>query len=88
VILKVQRRPGVLAVPMQAVSGEATPTVYVVNEQHELESRPVKLGLETADKFEVVSGLKEGEWVMIGSRSFVHPGEKVETKAVSQLIME
>ncbi len=88
VILKVQRRPGVLAVPMQAVSGEATPTVYLVNNQHEIESRPVTLGLETPDKFEVVSGLKEGEWVMIGTRSFVHPGQKVETKAVSDLTME
>lgn len=88
VVLKVQRRPGVLAVPAQAISGGAVPTVYVVNDQHEIESRPVTLGLETPDKFEVLSGLKEGEWVMIGTRSFVHPGQKVETKAVSQLSME
>ena len=88
VVLKVQKRSGVLAVPAQAISGSAAPTVYVVNDQHEIESRPVTLGLETPDKFEVVSGLKEGEWVVIGTRSFVHPGEKVETKAASDLSME
>ena len=88
VVLKVQRRPGVLAVPAQAVNGTVDPTVYVVNDQHEIESRSVMLGLETADKFEVVSGLKEGESVMIGTRSFVRPGQKVETKTVTQLSME
>lgn len=81
--LEVQRRPQALAVPSQAVGSEKNPTVYVVNQDHEIESRPVKLGLETPDYYEVLSGVKEGELVMIGSRAFVHPGQKVETKLVS-----
>lgn len=85
VILKVQRRPNALAIPSQAVSGDKSPTVYVVNERGEIEVRPVTLGVETPDKFEVTSGLKEGDLVMIGNRSLVHPGEKVETKPVDQL---
>lgn len=81
--LEVQRHPQALAIPSQAVGSEKNPTVYVVNQDHEIESRPVKLGLETPDYYEVLSGVKEGELVMIGSRAFVHPGQKVETKLVS-----
>jgi len=84
VVFKVQDRPQVLTIPTQAASGEKDSSVYVINVNHEIEIRPVKLGLETPEKYEVVSGLKEGEWVMIGNRSLVHPGQKVEAKLVSQ----
>ena len=84
VALKVEKHAQALAVPVQAVGGEKNPTVYVVNENSEIESRPVKLGMETAEKYEVISGLKEGEAVMIGNRSLVHPGQKVETKLIGQ----
>jgi len=84
VALKVEQRPRVLVVPIEAVSGEKDPTVYVINGGDEIEARPVTLGLETPERYEVTSGLKEGEYVMIGNRSLVHPGQKVETKLVSQ----
>jgi RND family efflux transporter MFP subunit len=80
--LKVQSRLQTLAIPVGAVSGERNPTVYVIDDKSEIESRPVTLGIETADKYEIISGLKEGEMVMIGNRSFVHPGQKVETKLI------
>ncbi len=76
--LKVQRHPQVLAIPSQVVGGEKNPTVYVVNDNSEIEARPITLGLETPNKYEVASGLKEGDLVMVGNRSLVHPGEKVE----------
>jgi hypothetical protein len=38
--------------------------------------------LETPGKYEVVDGLKEGDLVMIGSRSQVKPGQKVEAKLI------
>ncbi len=88
VLLKLERHSNALAIPIQAVSGEKNPTVYVVNAANEIESRPVTLGLETPDKYEITSGLKEGELVMIGSRSLVHPGEKVETRVISGVAME
>ena len=47
----------------------------------------MKLGLETPEKYEIASGLKEGEWVMIGNRSLVHPGQKVEAKLIGQPAM-
>ena len=85
VVLKLQRRSQVLAIPVEAVSGSAHPTVYVVNDRQEVEERPVQLGLETSTRFEVLSGLREGERVMIGNRSQVHVGEKVMASSVGLL---
>jgi hypothetical protein len=59
-----------------------------VNANHEIESRPVTLGVETPDLFEITSGLQEGELVMIGGCSLVHPGEKVEPKLMERAANE
>ena len=85
VILRVARRPNALAIPIQAVAGDTEKTVYVINHEQEIEIRSVTLGLETPEKFEVTSGLEEGDLVMIGSRSLVQPGQKVQTKTIGQL---
>jgi RND family efflux transporter MFP subunit len=85
VILRVARRPNALAVPIQAVAGDNEKTVYVINQKQEIEIRPVTLGLETPEKYEVTSGLGEGELVMIGNRSLVRPGQKVQTRTIDQL---
>jgi RND family efflux transporter MFP subunit len=87
VILKLQKRPHVLSIPTQAVSGEQKSTVYVVNANHEIERRAVTLGLETPDRWEVISGLQEGELVMMGSRSRIQPGQKVTPKLTEPLSM-
>lgn len=82
VVLTVQQRPSALAVPIEAVSSGAKPTVYLVNSNNKIEERPVTLGLETATRYEILSGLKEGDRVVIGIRSEFHPGEKVDPKPV------
>jgi hypothetical protein len=48
----------------------------------------VTLGLETPTSYEVLAGLKEGDLVLIGSRSQVKPGQKVEPKLISSLAQE
>lgn len=82
VVLKVEKRLQTLAVPTEAVAGEKTPTVYVVNQVNQIEERSVKLGLETADKYEILSGLHEGDLVVIGNRSGFQAGQKVEPKLI------
>jgi RND family efflux transporter MFP subunit len=77
---KLEESTNALSVPIQAVSLGDTNTVCVVNAGHEIEERTVTLGLETATRCEITSGLKEGDLVMIGGRTSVHAGEKVETK--------
>jgi RND family efflux transporter MFP subunit len=80
VVLKVQKRPQTLAVPIEAVAGEKSPTVYVLYRDNQIEERPVTLGLETPDKYEILSGLQEGDLVVLGSRAGFQAGQKVEPK--------
>jgi RND family efflux transporter MFP subunit len=82
VVLKVEKHLQALAVPTEAVTGEKTPTVYMVNRDNQIEERAVKLGLETPDKYEVLSGLHEGDLVVIGNRSGLQAGQKVEPKLI------
>jgi RND family efflux transporter MFP subunit len=80
VLLKLDPHPHALAIPIEAVPAGQSASVYVVNDQNQIEERPVTLGLDTATQYEVLNGLKEGERVLLGSRSRVHPGQKVAAK--------
>ena len=82
VVLKIEKHEQVLAVPTEAVGGEKSHTVYVVNHDNQIEEREVKLGLETPDKYEVLSGLQAGDLVVIGSRAGFQVGQKVEPKLI------
>ena len=79
--LHLQNRPGALALPVEAVSPIGSPTVYWVDRVGEIEEQPVKLGIEGPEYYEVLSGLIDGEQVVIGSRAGLHPGQKVLPKA-------
>jgi RND family efflux transporter MFP subunit len=80
VVLKVQPHPQALTIPIDAVPPGQSSSVYVVNQQNEIEERPVTLGLETPGKCQVITGLREGEMVLIGSRSRVRVGQRVEAR--------
>lgn len=80
--MMVENHTNVLAIPTEAVISGETPSVYVVNSDNEIEQRPVQLGLETPDKYEVLSGVKEGELVVVGNHSEIQAGQKVEPKIV------
>jgi len=84
---KFEQHSNALTVPTEAISNPKDPVVYVINTDSKIEARPVKLGVEMPDKYEVTNGLKEGELVMIGSASQVHPGQKVDPKLVAQPII-
>ena len=88
VTLKVEKRPRALAVPIEAVVGDKPPTVYVVNQDDEIETRPVALGMETPGKYEVLSGLHEGDLVVIGNHAKLQVGQKVEPKLIQLSMRE
>jgi RND family efflux transporter MFP subunit len=70
-----------LVVPLQAAdqsNGQAS--VLVVNASNEIEKRPITLGIQTENDAEVVSGLNEGDRVVIGDPSGLRPGELVHPK--------
>lgn len=85
VAIPVDVRANALAVPIEAVPPGQTNSVYVVNAQNKIEERPVKLGINTPTKYEVLSGLKEGEMVLTDSREQFRPGETVKPKLVNLL---
>lgn len=81
--LTLEHKQDIPSIPLQAVNHENNKTtVFVVNNNHELEDRIVILGLQTATDAEVVSGLHEGEEVVLSDRSGLRPGEKVIQKEV------
>jgi RND family efflux transporter MFP subunit len=81
--LTLEHREDIPSIPLQAVNHEADKTtVFVVNGNGQLEDRAVTLGLQTATDAEVVSGLQEGEQVVISDRSGLKPGERVVAQPV------
>ena len=71
-----------LAIPIQAVNQGERNTVYVVTPSNTIEIRPVILGIQTAADAEVLSGLREGESIVVGDRSALKAGDRVEPKLV------
>ena len=57
--------------------------VMVVTPGNRIEIRKVSLGLETADKIEVLAGLKDGDLVVIGGRSSLQAGQEVRPKVTA-----
>jgi RND family efflux transporter MFP subunit len=88
VVFKVERRLHVLVIPTEAVSSDKKPTVYLINHDQQIEERTVTLGLETPGKYELLSGLEEGDLVVIGNKSQIKPGQKVEAKLLGALAGE
>ena len=86
--LKVQGHPHVLTIPTESLPAGQRTSVYVVNDKDEIEDRPITIGLETPTQCEVIEGLKEGERVLIGGRSLVKLGQKVEPKVVGALAQQ
>jgi RND family efflux transporter MFP subunit len=74
----------VLALPVQAVepSGTGEGTVLLVDTNNRIETRQIKLGLQTANDFEVLSGLKEGDAVIFGEQNQYKAGQTVSPKLV------
>jgi len=76
-----RQKKNVLTVPLEAVNRNGDDaTVLTVNLQNVVEERHVRLGLEDEARVEVISGLKEGERVVIGNRSAYRGGQKVQPR--------
>lgn len=81
--LSLDSRRGVLVVPVPAVdvgSDESSGQVAVVTQQNQIEMRKVQIGLQTATRVEIRSGLREGDLVVVGSRSGLQSGQEVKPK--------
>jgi RND family efflux transporter MFP subunit len=82
--LSLREKKNALTIPLESVSrnGEEA-TVLAVNAENVVEERKVRLGVEDSARVEVLSGLSEGERVIIGNRSEYHNGQKIQPKDVT-----
>ena len=79
--LILDRKANALAVPLQAVnhSGDRT-TVLIVGLDNRIQERDVQVGMQTASYAEVLSGLQDGEQVIVSDRSSLKPGQLVRAR--------
>jgi RND family efflux transporter MFP subunit len=84
VALQTQSHPDALTVPVEAVQRhDGKTTVLVVSQQNRVELREIQIGLEDPDRAEVISGLREGERVIVGNFGAFQAGQVVEPKVTT-----
>ena len=81
VALEVQNHRNALTVPIQAVQHhDGKASVLVVDQQNRVQQREIQTGLEDPNQVEVLTGLTEGERVIVGNFGSFQPGQVVEPK--------
>jgi RND family efflux transporter MFP subunit len=80
--LTLQQHNDVVAVPVTAVdsAGDGAGNVMVVTPNNQVVIRKIALGIETADRIEVRSGLNEGDQVVLSGRSALKSGDQIRPK--------
>ena len=87
--LTLERKNSALVLPLQAVNqtgGQAT--IFLVDPNNTLQERRIALGLQTATDAEVLSGLNEGDRVVVSDRSGLKAGLHVKPQKVDVLQYE
>lgn len=84
--LGLDQKSNVPAVPVQALNHEGNKTtVFVVGVDDHLQQREVQLGLQTSSHAEIISGLSEGDQVVVSDRNGLKPGQKVHPQTIAVL---
>jgi RND family efflux transporter MFP subunit len=84
--LQLDRKDNIPSVPVQALIREGDKaSVLVVNADGVLEQRSVQVGLQTSNDAEIVSGLQEGERVVVSDRSGLKAGQKIRAQVVAAM---
>lgn len=81
--ITLDRRNNALVLPLQAVSqANGQVTVFIVTPNNTVDERAITAGMQTADAMEVVSGLSEGDRVVVSDRSGLKNGMQVKPQVV------
>jgi RND family efflux transporter MFP subunit len=81
--LTLDRVGDALAVPLQAVDQEGDHAdVMVVNRANRIEERHITLGMQTDTYAEVLSGVREGEQIVVSDRGGLKPGQEVRPQVI------
>jgi len=85
-VLTLERNNSALVVPLQAVNQAAgQAAIFLVDPNSTLQERRITLGIETATDAEVLSGLNEGDRVVVSDRSGLRAGLHVKPREVEVL---
>ncbi len=82
--ITLEQKANVLAVPLQAVEPQKAirpPSMWFLRPTRSRSGR-VTLGIQTATDAEVISGLQDGEMVVVSDRSGLKAGEEVRPKVI------
>ena len=84
VTLNIQRAGDALVVPVEAVDQSGSePFVMLVNSSNKVEKRLVRIGVSTANRVEILSGLNAGDNVIVANLATFQQGEAVTAKSSS-----
>lgn len=80
--LQMQKHDHALTVPPSAIEGSGTPSpkVYVVGADHAIHIVAVTTALEDSQRVEILTGLRDGDEVVVSRRSGLVEGEQVQAK--------
>ena len=81
--LTLDRKNDALTLPLQAVNQTNNEvTVMLVDPNNTLQERKITIGMQTSTDAEVLSGLNEGDRVVVSDRSGLKPGMHVKPQTV------
>lgn len=82
--LTTEERRNALSVPVEAVDGSGASARVFTVDHGQIRIVPVSLGIDTAREIEIRSGgIKDGDEVVVGSRSGLEDGAKVRPKLIT-----
>jgi RND family efflux transporter MFP subunit len=74
--------PNAMVVPINGIVEGDHPYVLVVNSENRIEKHPVVLGIQGANFYQIVSGVKLGDRVIVGNQANYQIGQKVTPSPV------
>jgi RND family efflux transporter MFP subunit len=79
VSLRIQNDPNALTLPLQAINRGADKTmVLFVNAEKHVEEREIHTGIEGSNRIQILSGLNEGDRVIVGNLGQYRAGQHVD----------
>jgi RND family efflux transporter MFP subunit len=79
VSLRIQNDPNALTLPLQAINrGADKTTVLFVNAENHVEEREIHTGIEGSNRIQILSGLNDGDRVIVGNLGEYRAGQHVD----------
>jgi multidrug efflux pump subunit AcrA (membrane-fusion protein) len=75
----IEVRTNILVIPTDAIVRGISPKVLRLGLNGVVEERAIKIGMQTSDSAEVLSGLAEGDLVAVGRLGSLRQGQQVDT---------